>query len=363
MSTIHRIVVTVTLMLTAGAVSAPVRAQANSPGARASGPAASSSASVAAPAPALRSLAGAGIPSYAPINPTSASRSGLYASPLREATRSWRFTVDLDYASAAEWEQANGDYVLDAELMRTTLTVQRDLGARSFVTASANVDGAYNGFADSFFTWYHGLIKHHMEGRTRRPENEFAYYVYLPDGDTVVRAQPRAYLGDARVEVGLRFGDRPHAPSPSVVAQTVLSVTLPTSTGPEGYGRGVPSINGIGTVVVPLWTRALYQGSVGLGYTPAHGALSNVDHVVFGSMSSGVRIRAWRNESLFVTAFAHTPYYRGTRVLELDSPELTFDFGLITRTAAGRDWHIALTEDIGPRDPGVDLTFRIGSSW
>ena len=50
--------------------------------------------------------------------------------------------------------------------------------------------------------------------------------------------------------------------------QTVLSITLPTSTGPEGYGRGVPSAAILNTLEAQLTPRLIYEGSVGVGRHP-----------------------------------------------------------------------------------------------
>ena len=59
---------------------------------------------------------GQGLPSFAPLNPISTSRSGLYYQPLREpAPGRWVTSMALDYASIIELnEMSEANYVLDS---------------------------------------------------------------------------------------------------------------------------------------------------------------------------------------------------------------------------------------------------------
>jgi hypothetical protein len=299
---------------------------------------------------------GQGLPAYAPLNPVASSRSGLYFQPFREAAPGrWISAFELDYASVIEYNQLPpANYVLDSEILQLSLAVSRDLGRRTFVTMGGSVMGAYAGFLDGFLDWYHGALGIRISEREQRPKDHFLYSITLPDGRTVARSRSNLFLGDVRVGLGARL-------SPSL--QTVLSLTLPTSTGPDGYGRGVPSLGVLTTIRRPLQPRMVYEGSVGMGYTPAHGALDDLQHTTLLAVSSGLRYRVWGNQSVFANLFYHSPYYHDTSLPALDRRELSVDFGWILETRGGGQWRLGLTEDLEPGGPGVDLVLRVGRTF
>jgi hypothetical protein len=302
----------------------------------------------------LPSGAGAqGLPELAPINPMSSSRSGLYFQPFREpAPGRWVMAAALDYASIIEYNQRSGaDFVLDSELLRMRLGLSRDLGSRTFLLVEGGIGGAYAGFMDGFLDWYHGTLGIRMSERESRPRDRFLYEIGLPDGRMVERSRSNIFLDDLRVG----FGFRPHAQ-----LQTVLSLTLPTSTGPVGYGRRVPSFNLLNTVAGPLSERVHYEGSIGLGYTPKNGSLAGFEHNAFAAVTSGLRITLWGRNSAFATLFYHSPYYESTDLPALDRRELSLDFGWAVQTRTHGEWRIGMTEDLEPGGPGVDLVFRVG---
>jgi hypothetical protein len=297
-----------------------------------------------------------GLPSFAPLNPVSSSRSGLYFQPLREpAPGRWVTTVALDYASIIEYNQLpDANYVLDSELLRMSLGLSRDLGARSFLMVEASAGGAYAGFMDGFLDWYHGALGIRMGERESRPRDRFLYEIGLPDGRKVERSRSNLFLDDLRVGLGFR-------PSPAL--QTVVSVTVPTSTGPVGYGRGVPSLNLLNTVGALLSPQVHYEGSVGLGFTPTNGSLARLQRELFVAVSSGLRVMLWGRNSAYANVFYHSPYYQGTTLPALDRRELSVDFGWIVQTRTGGEWRMGMTEDLEPGGPGVDLVLRFGRSF
>ncbi|MFL5404113.1 MAG: DUF3187 family protein, partial [Gemmatimonadales bacterium] len=210
-----------------------------------------------------------GLPEMAPLNPVSSSRSGLYFQPLREpAPGRWVKAVALDYGSSIEYNQVPpADYILDSELMRLTLALSRDLGSGTFLKLDAGLGGAYAGFMDGFLDWYHGALGIRMAERERRPKDRFLYEITLPDGRILERSRNSLFLEDTRIGLGYHL---------SPILQTVLTATLPTSTGPAGYGRGVPSVGLLNTLSTPMSARVYYEGSANLGYTPRHGALKEL---------------------------------------------------------------------------------------
>jgi hypothetical protein len=294
-----------------------------------------------------------GLPAYAPVNPMATSRTPLGFEPLHAARPGrWSGDLALDYASAIEHvEGERAGYDLDAEILRLRLRLARDLGPSAFVEVDAPLGGSYAGFLDGFLDWYHSLLGIRLEERDRRPRNAFLYALTPPDGRLRIRPASDAFLGDVRLAAGLRHGRR---------LQTVLSVTLPTSTAPDGYGFGVVGAGLVTTARLPLAAPLIYEGSLGLGVTPTHGDLSAYQRTAFLSASSGVRWRFWGRQSLYANLFYHSPYYHGTTVPALDRRDLALDFGWILATRRGREWRLGLTEDPEPSGPGVDLIFRLG---
>jgi hypothetical protein len=294
-----------------------------------------------------------GLPSYAPINPVAASRSGVYFQPYREPRAGhWTTSLSLDYASTIEYNQLSAaSYVLDSEILRLRLQAARDLDRRAFLQLDAEVGGAYNGFLDGFLDWYHRLLGIKIEERERRPRDAFLYEITLPGKSTIERRPSNLFLGDVSAGLGIRLTPK---------LQTLLSITLPTTTGPAGYGRGVPSASLLSSLRLVLDPRVVYEGSLGLGYTPSHGALASVERTVFVAASSGLRYRFWGRQSLYANLFLHNPYYHRTTLPGLDRRDMALDFGWLLATRRGPEWRIGMTEDPEPGGPGVDLTFRLG---
>ncbi|HEU5041229.1 MAG TPA: DUF3187 family protein [Gemmatimonadales bacterium] len=295
-----------------------------------------------------------GLPAYAPINPVATSRSGLGFEPYHDPVAGWVVAVGMDYASTIEYnELTRGTYFLDSELLRIGLRASRDLDPRTFVLADADLRGAYDGFLDGFLEWYHGLLGIEIPERERRPRDEFLYSV-SPAG-LALRPEPSSlFLGDLRVGVGRRW--TPHF-------QSIAAVTLPTATGPDGYGRGVASANLLNTVRFRLGGRLVYEGSLSAGYTARHGALEAWQRTWMVAGSSGLTFGVWGRQSLYGNLFYHSPYYEGTSLPGLDRRELSFDFGWLLDRGPGRQWRIGMTEDLEPGGPAIDLVFRLGASF
>jgi hypothetical protein len=297
-----------------------------------------------------------GLPEFGPLNPVASSRSGLYFQPFREPEPGrWRHAIALDYGSVIEYNRLDqADYILDSEILRLSFAASRDIGRRTFLALSVAVDGAYAGFLDGFLDWYHSKLGIRLSEREQRPQNRFLYSITLPDGRTVTRSKRDLFLGDIRAGLGIRVSSQ---------LQTVLSVTLPTSTGPEGYGRGVPSVALLNTVRAHLTPRLVYEGSVGVGMTPTHGTLADLQNRAMLAVSSGFRQGIWKRQSLFANLFYHSPYYHDTTLPALDRRDLALDFGWTLQTRGGGEWRVGLTEDLEPGGPGVDLLFRVGRTF
>jgi hypothetical protein len=296
------------------------------------------------------------LPEFGPLNPVASSRSGLYVQPFLEpAGGKWHHVLALDYASVIEYNQlANADYVLDSEVLRLSLAFSRDIGHRAFVVLSSSVGGAYAGFMDGFLDWYHAKLGIRVSERERRPHDRFLYSITLPDGRTLRRTSSDLFLGDVRAGLGIRHSSH---------LQSVLSITLPTSTAPEGYRRGVPSVAVLNTVRAQLTRRTVYEGSLGIGVTPVHGRMAGLQNAAMVAVSSGLRHRLWGSQSLFGNLFYHSPYYHDTTMPALDRRELSLDFGWILQSGSGGEWRVGLTEDLEPGGPGVDLIFRLGKEF
>lgn len=305
-----------------------------------------------APAGAAQSL-----PEYAPVNPLTQSRSGLYFQPYREP-RPGHLGVEvrLDYGSAIEYNipSPRPSYLLDGEFLRLELAAARDVNARLFLFGGVSASGAYAGFLDGFLNWYHNLLGFRLPERTSRPNNSFAYQLALNNRVTLSCSPSDLFLGDARLGAGYR---------PSPWFQTALALTLPTTTGPAGYGRGTISVSALNTLHAHLGPRFVYEGSLGLGWTPTHGELSAYQKTVFAAATSGLRFRFWGRQSLFANVWYHSPYYHETTLHALDRRELSLDFGWLLATKSGKEWRIGMTEDLEPSGPAIDITFRLGAGF
>jgi uncharacterized protein DUF3187 len=297
-----------------------------------------------------------GLPEVTPLNPVGSSRSGVYFQPLRQPSPGrWVTNLAMDYGSAIEYNNLpRGSYILDSELLRITFGVSRDLSSRIFLKAAAAVSGSYSGFMDGFLDWYHGALGIRMGEREKRPRDSFLYEMPLPGGGSLERRADALFVQDLRFGLGVRIHP---------LIQTVLSSTLPTSTGPAGYGRGVPSISLLNTVGRQLSERTYFEGSVGVGYTPATGVLREVQNTKFLALTSGLRVAVWGRQSLFANLFYHSPYYRETTFPALDRNELSLDFGWIHHAPSGGEWRIGMTEDLKPSGPGIDLILRFGRTF
>ncbi|MGH7532069.1 MAG: DUF3187 family protein, partial [Gemmatimonadales bacterium] len=208
----------------------------------------------------LSAQSDSGLPAHYSINPVAVSRSGLYFEPYQTPHAGWRYAIQLDYGNMIEYSEANDGrvYLLDAEAATFHLNASRDLGPRMFVIADVPVRSVYAGVMDGFLDWYHNLIGIPIPERQLRPRNQFAYQIELPGGDTLVRHRLDPSLGDIRLGLGVRHSD---------AVQSVLSITLPTTTGADGYGRTVPSVSLLNTWRARWHTRLRYEGSLDLGYT------------------------------------------------------------------------------------------------
>ena len=306
---------------------------------------------LAAP-PALRAQ---GLPAFAPLNPVSSSRSGVYFLPYRDPVPGrWKLETSLDYASAVEYNRLPAaDYVLDSELLRMAVELRRDLDANTFVSMDAAVGGAYAGFLDGFLDWYHGALGIHMSERAHRPKDQFLYTITLPGERTINRRRSDLFLQDLRVTLGHRHNAR---------FQSAVSLTLPTSTGPVGYGRGVPSVALLNTFRTQLNPGLLFEGSLNGGFTPRHGSLADSERELFVAASSGLKLRLWGHQWAYGNLFYHSPYYYDTTLPALDLRELSLDFGVAVATHKG-EWRLGLTEDLEPGGPGIDLVVRLGRTF
>ncbi|HLS47778.1 MAG TPA: DUF3187 family protein [Gemmatimonadales bacterium] len=297
------------------------------------------------------------LPFHRPLNPMAAGRSALAHQPFAVfSPGKSRLTATFEYGNAIEYDRLVTEpttYLLDAEFMRASLAYRRELNPATFVTVRGEVRGAYAGFADDFFVWYHDLIGFSQPERAARPINAWGSQLALPNGVRVVREPAPFGLGDFEATIGFRH---------SLTQQTALTVTLPTATNAQ-FGRGTVAVAAVHTLRVPLISRVTFEGSLGAGLTPRHGALAEYQRTLFLSGSTGLRLRLWGGQSAYGFFYYHSPYYAGTTFRSLDRPELSGEFGWISRARDGSEWRVGFTEDIAPGDMAIDLVLKIGRSW
>lgn len=301
-----------------------------------------------------------GLPAYVPINPATTSRSALYFQPYEAPAPGWRATAQFDWSSMVEYQTGPASsgghfWLFDAEVLRLDLTMVKDYGPSNFLLISAGAASVIDGVMDEFFDWYHDLVGLPGGARILRPTNEFGYAARLPGSGDLTWGKPGLMLTDVKLGVGVRN-------TPSI--QTLVFVTLPTTTHQRGYGRGTVSANGTITARSQLSERLYYEGSVGMGWTPRHGDLEAFQKTFFWSGSSGLRFRFWGRQAMFFNAFYQTPSYQESGLQRLDRAEFTADMGFLIRPGRNApELILALTEDLLPSGPAVDATFRIGLRW
>lgn len=298
------------------------------------------------------SLAAQGLPQYQSVNPVLTARSGLYFQPYLDRTRKWDVRLLMDLANMVEYTQlATADMVLDAEVFRLDGSVVRNLGS-GFVGAEASYQMVNDGFLDGFLDWYHNLTGLEVKARGLRPRNQYAFQINLPAGERYQRVKPAAFAGDVRLIAGHRHTRH---------WQSVVAVTLPT--GPEGFGREATSVSAVTTVRTEPSRRVVGEFSAGIGYTPAKGALASYQQTDFHSLSGGMRVRFWGKQAAFINLFYQSANYQGTTLRPLDQRELTLDYGFLLKARRGPEWFLGMTEDLEPKGPAIDLSFRIGARW
>jgi len=295
------------------------------------------------------------LPPYSPMNPLAYSRSGLETMPYRDPAAGWRLSIITDYANLIELADIPaGRLLIDAELLRTELTVSRDVGTRTFLFGGLGLNGAYDGFLDGFLNWYHDFTGLQVAGREQRPKNQYLYDLELAGGLHVTPPNPGEWLGDIRLGAGYRFTRH---------WQMAAWTTIPTGDGPAGFRRGVLTANAIATIRAHFARRFTYEGSLGFGWSARHGALENLERTTFAQVSSGVRARIVGPLHLYSNIVYHSPYYRNAGIQAVDRRELTIDSGGIFKFRRGPEWIVGLTEDLEPSGPAIDVAFRIGARW
>jgi hypothetical protein len=303
------------------------------------------------------SLTAQGLPAYTPINPVTTSRSALYFQPVVGPAPGWRVTAQFDWGSLIEIAASNPEtsFLLDAEVLRLNFSLVKDYGPANFMLVSAELTSAIAGVMDGFYNWYHDLTGLQVGARNQRPDNSFTYAGRFSDGVNRQWDDSPIALGDLKLGVGVRN-------SPAL--QTLVFVTLPTSTAGRGYRRGVVTANMTITGFRQLSNRLRYEGSAGVGWAPRHGELKDFQKTTFWSASSGLRLEFWGRQAMFFNGFYQTAGYKNSGVEGYDRAELTGDMGFLLRPSRnGPELILALTEDLKPSGPAVDAAFRIGLRW
>ncbi|HSB54806.1 MAG TPA: hypothetical protein VLD58_10635, partial [Gemmatimonadales bacterium] len=144
---------------------------------------------------------------------------------------------------------------------------------------------------------------------------------------------------------------------------TVVSATLPTGTGPEGYGRGTASVNAVTMLRSDFGKRFTYEGSLGFGVTPTHGRLAEFQRSAFVLIAQGLRGRVAGPLALYANVIWHSTVYRNIGTSELDAADLTTDVGGFLKFRGLPEIILGLTEDLKPSSPAIDLSFRVGARW
>lgn len=292
------------------------------------------------------------MPSFASLNPTIISRSGLISQPFRLPRGGWSMSVNSSYTNLVEYAFTGPSlHVLDAEIARGELKIGRDVGRQFWVTGTAGVAFSHRGVFDPFLDWYHEAIGFVMHERQIRPNNRFADTLVVQNQVLRARARGGWAMSDVRFTGGMRV---------TPWTQTALSVTLPTAHRMNLDYRGVPTISVTQTVRARMNDGAFAELGVGLGYAPPKSSDSVLEERTWSYMFSGAaRVRLTGGHALYGVLFIHSPSHSSTGMDTMDGGELTVDFGYVHRWSSGPELRIGFTEDIHRTDQGVDFGVRI----
>ena len=270
-------------------------------------------------------------PPYRPINPVAASRSGLSFEPFH-APRPGRWVADV------------------GARVRQHHRIQRPARRRS----SCSTRSCCGSRRPSPATWVRerscwprpscrrGLRRHlrriagvvprsardrHSRAGAPAAETTFSTPRTWPEGDRWCASRAISSSGDVRLGVGLRVHPR---------VQSVVALTLPTNTGPEGYGRGVVSASLLNTAAGAAHAAA---GLRGQPLRRVHSRARTADRLAarassFPAAPGCVGASGDANRSTAIS-FSTSPYYHDTALPALDRRDLSFDFGWILATGSG----------------------------
>ena len=295
------------------------------------------------------------LPAYRPLSPIMASRSALGFQPIMTADSGWHGGFQFDYGNVLEQQtRPSANLVLDGELMRAELTVGRSFG-RWFAQGALPLESAQRGGLDGFINWWHGVFGFDEAVREARPEGVYEYFVALADSDSLFREQGGLALGDARLTLGFHHSEN---------WQTAFVVSLPTNGRPAGWGLGAVALGVTTTARAQLVKdRLFWEGSLGAGYTPTSGDLSEYQRTTFANASAGLRLRVIGQQSVYTNLLVHTAAWRNTTLPALDNADVSLDFGFLLKPGNGPELVLGMVEDPYPFGPAVDLVLRLGVRW
>jgi hypothetical protein len=295
------------------------------------------------------------LPAWRSISPIMASRSALGFQPIVPAAQGWHGSFQFDYGNVLEQQtRPNADIVLDGELMRADLTISHSFG-RWFVQGAVPFESAQAGNLDGFINWWHGVFGFDETTREQRPEGLYEYFISLADSNAVDRDQGGLALGDTRLSFGFH-----HAAN----WQTTLVVSLPTNGRPDGWGLQTVAL-GLSTTARAevIRDRLTWEGSVGVGYTPAAGRLEEYQRTTFMNASAGLRLRVIGQQAVYTNLIFHSAAWQNTTLPALDNQDISLDFGFLLKAGNGPEIVLGMVEDPYPFGPAVDLVLRIGARW
>ena len=295
------------------------------------------------------------LPAYRPISPIMASRSALGFQPIVAPDSKWHGGFQFDYANVLEQQtRPHADIVLDGEMMRAELTLGRSFG-RWFAQGALPLESAQRGKLDGFINWWHGVFGFNESVRKARPEGLYEYLIALSDSDSLFREEGGVALGDARLTLGFHHSSN---------GQTSLMVSLPTNGRPRGWGLETVALGLTTTARAELSkNRLFWEGSLGLGYTPTSGELSEYQRTTFVNASAGLRLRVIGQQAIYGNLMAHSAAWQNTTLPALDGADVSLDFGFLLKPGNGPEIILGMVEDPYAFGPAVDMVLRAGVRW
>jgi hypothetical protein len=252
---------------------------------------------------------------------------------------------------------AHETIMLDGESLRSTLSVRR--GFSGFEAGvELPVVSQSGGFFDGFIENWHGFFGLPNGTRSYEPSNRLLYF-YEKNGSARLRlTESHTGVGDLRITAGRQLYRENEA---AVALHALLKLPTGDSGGLAGSGSTDAAMWVTGSQDFDLgsWGKSAFFGSLG-GLAKTEGDVLRGQQrpvVGFGTVGAG-----WSPLDALALKFqfsAHSPFYRGSDLVELDAFSTLLVVGGTIAFSDKTALDIGVSEDVAV-DRSPDISFHLG---